>query len=114
MIDGGCRDVSVALGQGYPMFTRGRFMRTGQDRVEIVSVNRVVSLGRVRVVPRDIIVADANGVVVVPRARAAEIAGIARGIDDIESQFRQAIQSGKTLTQACAELGYHKLQRKSQ
>lgn len=113
VIDGVCRDVSVALGKGYPMFTRGRFMRTGKDRVEIGSINAVVSLGRVRVVPRDIIVADANGVVVVPRGRAAEVARIAREIDAIEGRIRAAIEAGKTLTEARADLGYHQLQRKS-
>jgi regulator of RNase E activity RraA len=39
VIDGVCRDVAKALGDGYPLFTRGRFMRTGKDRVEVAGVN---------------------------------------------------------------------------
>lgn len=35
VIDGVCRDVSKALGDGYPLFTMGRFMRTGKDRVQV-------------------------------------------------------------------------------
>ena len=66
VIDGACRDVRKALGDGYPIFSKGRFMRTGKDRVQVESVNVPVSIGTARVAPRDIVVADANGVVVVP------------------------------------------------
>lgn len=110
VIDGVCRDVAKALGDGYPMFSRGRFMRTGKDRVEVAAVNEPVSIGTARVVARDIVVADANGVVVVPRARAREVAETARKIEEAESRIRELIASGKTLGQARAELGYHKLQ----
>ena len=39
VIDGVCRDVNKALGDGYPLFSRGRFMRTGKDRVQVGAVN---------------------------------------------------------------------------
>lgn len=112
VIDGVCRDVAKALGESYPLFTRGRFMRTGKDRVEIASVNQPVGVGTARVCARDIVVADANGVVVVPRARAAEVAETARRIEETESLIREQIASGKTLRHARAALGYHTLQRK--
>lgn len=112
VIDGVCRDVSKALGDGYPLFTRGRFMRTGKDRVEVESVNTPVSIGTARVVARDIVVADANGVVVVPRARAREVAELARKIEGVEAEIRAQIAQGKTLGQAREALGYHTLQRK--
>jgi regulator of RNase E activity RraA len=110
VIDGVCRDVVKALGDGYPLFTRGRFMRTGKDRVEVAAVNQPVSIGMARVVHRDIVVADANGVVVVPRLRASEVAKTARSIEEAESRIRAMISTGKTLGQARAELGYHTLQ----
>jgi len=112
VIDGVCRDVSKALGDGYPLFTKGRFMRTGKDRVEVASVNTPVSIGTARVVARDIVVADANGVVVVPRARARDVAELARKIEGVESEIRAQIAQGKTLGQARESLGYHTLQRK--
>ncbi|TDF63211.1 RraA family protein [Cupriavidus sp. L7L] len=113
VIDGVCRDVSKALGDGYPMFSRGRYMRTGKDRVQVESVNTPVSIGTARVCPRDIIVADANGVVVVPRERAREVAELALKIEAVEAQIRASISSGKTLGEARAALGYHTLQRKA-
>lgn len=112
VIDGVCRDVNKALGDGYPMFSKGRFMRTGKDRVQIQSVNQPVSIGAARVCARDIVVADANGVVIVPRARAAEVAACARQIELIEADIRALIAQGKTLKEARAALGYHSLQRK--
>ena len=112
VIDGVCRDVNKALGDGYPIFSKGRFMRTGKDRVQVQSVNQPVSIGTVRVCARDIVVADANGVVIVPRAHAAEVAACARQIESVEAEIRALISQGKTLKEARAALGYHNLQRK--
>ena len=112
VIDGVCRDVNKALGDGYPIFSKGRFMRTGKDRVQVQSVNQPVSIGTARVCARDIVVADANGVVIVPRAYAAEVAACARQIESVEAEIRALISQGKTLKEARAALGYHNLQRK--
>eukprot|EP01133_Synstelium_polycarpum_P009961 gene9961-11629_t len=112
VIDGVCRDVSKALGDGYPLFTKGRFMRTGKDRVEVEAVNQPVSIGQARVCARDIVVADANGVVIVPRERAHEVAACARSIEAVEARIRALLDEGKSLREARAALGYHTLQRK--
>ncbi|MFJ2390857.1 RraA family protein [Pseudomonas koreensis] len=113
VIDGVCRDVSKALGDGYPIFSKGRFMRTGKDRVQVQSVNQPVSIGTARVSARDIVIADANGVVIVPRSRAEEVAACARQIETVEADIRALIAEGKTLKEARAALGYHSLQRKA-
>ncbi|TSD83494.1 RraA family protein [Mycobacterium sp. KBS0706] len=113
VIDGVCRDVSKAQADGYPLFTRGRFMRTGKDRVQVEAVNVTVSIGEARVSPRDVVVADANGVVVVPRDRAREVAETARQIEAVEARIREAIANGSTIAAAREQLGYHTLQRKS-
>lgn len=113
VIDGVCRDVSKALGDGYPVFSKGRFMRTGKDRVQVESVNQPVSIGQARVCARDIVVADANGVVIVPRERAREVAACARSIEEVESRIRALLAEGKSLKVARTALNYHTLQRKS-
>ena len=113
VIDGVCRDVAKALGDGYALFTAGRFMRTGKDRVEVAAVNQPVSIGHTRVCARDIVVADANGVVVVPLARAREVAETARSIELAEAQIRELIAAGKTLGQARKTVGYHQLQTRT-
>lgn len=113
VIDGVCRDVGKALADGYPLFTAGRFMRTGKDRVQVESVNATVGIGTVRVASRDIVVADANGVVIVPRARAREVAEAAHKIETTEAAIREQIAKGATIGEARASLGYHNLQRKA-
>ena len=113
VIDGVCRDVHKALGDGYPIFTKGRFMRTGKDRVQVNAINQPVSIGTARVEANDIVVADASGVVIVPRGQAEEVARVAHEIEKTESAIRQALAEGKSLRQAREELGYHLLQRKA-
>jgi regulator of RNase E activity RraA len=113
VIDGVCRDVSKAITDDYAMFSKGSFMRTGKDRVQVESVNMPVSIGRARVNTRDIVIADASGVVVVPRGRATEVAAVAREIEEREQRIRDLISDGKTLGEARAALGYHMLQRKA-
>jgi len=88
-------------------------MRTGKDRVQVQAINQPVSIGTARVCARDIIVADANGVVVVPRERAREVAATARRIEAVEAQIRTQISQGKSLRQAREALGYHTLQSKA-
>jgi regulator of RNase E activity RraA len=112
VINGVCRDVNKAISDNYPLFSIGRFMRTGKDRVEVESVNTTISIGHVRVEPDDIIVADANGVVVVPRKVATQVAQTAHDIETVESQIRKAIESGMSISEARNKLNYHTLQRK--
>lgn len=110
VVDGVCRDVCRAIADEYPMFTAGRWMRTGKDRVEVGGVNDPIGIGNVHVNPRDIVVGDANGVVIVPRDRAPEVAEVARDIERSEERIRELIAGGVTLAAARRELGYHKLQ----
>ncbi|KAJ5245088.1 hypothetical protein N7489_005184 [Penicillium chrysogenum] len=112
VIDGVCRDVNPAINDGYPIFTAGRWMRTGKDRVQVGGVNEAIGIGKVHVQPRDIVVADANGVVIVPRNRAREVAELATKIEKSEEGIRDLITSGASIAEAREKLGYHTLQRK--
>ncbi|KAL4757925.1 RraA family protein [Aspergillus foveolatus] len=113
VIDGVCRDVNLATNEGYPIFTAGRWMRTGKDRVQVGGVNEPVGLGQVHVVPRDLVVADANGVVIVPRKRVREVTQVARAIEEAEAGIRERISNGATIAEARKALGYHTLQRRA-
>lgn len=107
-----CRDLNAALRQDYPLFSRGRFMRTGKDRVRLVAINTPVTINDVEISPLDIICGDADGALAIPAARAAEIAKIAERIEDVEARIIEAVKAGSTLVQARADLGYHDLQWK--
>jgi regulator of RNase E activity RraA len=111
VIDGVCRDVQRALGMGYPIYSRGRFMRTGKDRVEVSDVGRPVSIGGVNVAAGDLLLGDADGVLAVPRDLEDEVAEICAGIAAREDAIVADVLSGTSLTEARARHGYHLLQR---
>jgi regulator of RNase E activity RraA len=72
--DAGARDTDEVGLEGVPLYLRkrGRGIRPGRNELE--SVNRPVTIGGVLVCPGDIVVADGDGVVVVPRAVAEQVA----------------------------------------
>jgi regulator of RNase E activity RraA len=110
VIDGVCRDVPKIRELGYPIFTRGSFMMTGKDRVELEAVNVPVNVAQRQVRPGDIVLGDDSGVVVVPASRAEEVLAIARQVEHTEQEILRRIAEGKTLREARAELQYHALQ----
>lgn len=69
----------IAVGK-FPLYLRkkGRGIRPGRNELE--SVNRPVVIGGVLVCPGDIVVADGDGVIVVPRGVAEQVAKYAREI----------------------------------
>ncbi len=112
VIDGVCRDVPYILKEQYPIFTRGRFMMTGKDRVMVESMNVTISIGKTQVRPGDIMVGDDSGVVVVPRERASEILTLAAEIEAAENRIEEAVRGGLTLKEAREKYRYHHLQSK--
>ena len=112
VIDGICRDVDRSLTLGYPIFSRGNWMRTGKDRVRVEATQVPVSVGGIRVEPGDLLLGDGDGVVVVPAARAAEALSAAEAIERAEDSIRAEVQAGRSLREARAAAGYHDLQHR--
>jgi regulator of RNase E activity RraA len=110
VIDGVCRDISRSLELGYPVFSRGRNMQTGKDRVRLRQVQGPIQLGRVSVEPGDYVVGDADGVVVVPTRVVAQVIEVALTIEAAEDRIREAVAAGQRLDQARRQNGYHALQ----
>lgn len=78
--DAGSRDTDEIAIEKVPLYLRkkGRGIRPG--RIELESVNRPVVIGGVLVCPGDVVVADGDGVVVVPRKVAKQVAEYAQAI----------------------------------
>lgn len=111
VIDGICRDVDRSFALNYPVFSRGHWMRTGKDRVQVEEIGGPVSIGGVRIVPGDVLLGDSDGVVVIPAARIEHVAAIGREIAEAEARIRHALELGEGLRTAREGEGYHKLQR---
>jgi 4-hydroxy-4-methyl-2-oxoglutarate aldolase len=85
------RDTDEIETEGVPLYFRrpGRGIRPGRNEIE--SVNRPVVCGGVLVLPGDVVVADGDGVVVVPRAQAEDVARYARKIIEDDKEGRREL-----------------------
>jgi regulator of RNase E activity RraA len=113
VIHGVCRDVQRALDLNYPIFSRGRYMRTGKDRVEVESQGQPISLGEIQVRQGDILVGDADGLLVIPRVRETEVFETAREIEDAEQAIERETAKGIRLDDARKTFRYHQLQTRA-
>jgi regulator of RNase E activity RraA len=110
VIDGINRDVSLCLSLGYPIYSRGTWMRTGKDRVQVEGTNVNVTIGEARVGPGDILRGDADGVLVIPREHEESVLAVAAEIEAAEERIREATRTGERLDDARRRFRYHQLQ----
>ncbi len=111
VIHGVCRDVYRALDVHYPIYSCGRFMRTGKDRVEVSGMNVPIALGDMRVRPGDLVIGDDDGVLVVQQEHEAQVLEVALEIAELEDHIVEEAVSGTPLRVAREKYGYHQLQR---
>lgn len=112
VIDGVCRDVKVVKELDYPIYTKGCYMVTGKDRVQIESVNQPVTVSDLQICPGDLIMCDDNGALRIPKEKAEEVLQIAQEIETKEGGILAALKAGSTLAEARKQSGYHHLQSK--
>lgn len=99
IIDGVCRDIDGTRELGYPMFSRGTFMRTGKGRIGVESTQEPVVLGGVIVRPGDLVFGDDTGAVAVPAERIDEVLRLTERIVARDDAFAKAIKDGASMDQ---------------
>lgn len=90
---GSIRDTDEIIKQQIPVYLdpeqRGRGIRPGRNEVE--SVNRPIEVGGVLVRPGDVVVADGDGVIVVPREYAEQVASAAARVLETDKSARRSL-----------------------
>ncbi|MHB1325109.1 MAG: 3-hexulose-6-phosphate synthase [Thermoleophilia bacterium] len=98
IVYGAVRDTPEISELKFPVFA-SEFTPTAGEPKGFGEIDVPVTISRVRINPGDWLVGDDDGVVVIPKARAAEVANRAMDVLERENRLRKEIQDGSTLSQ---------------
>ena len=105
VVDGTVRDVAKMTDMGFPVFARGRYVYDAMHRPKVVDLDVEVEISGVRLRPGEIVIADRDGVVVVPKEVEEEAIQKAwKKIHD-ENRVREEIANGMKATEAWKRYG---------
>lgn len=93
VVDGAVRDSDELVASGFPVFSRG-INPTGGTKDGLGQVNMPISCGGVPVMPGDVVIGDADGIVVVPAPEAAAASERAAQREAAEARRIEAIRAG--------------------
>jgi regulator of RNase E activity RraA len=105
VIDGGVRDVAYLTKIGFPVFAVGIVPSTSVSHYRFAGANIPVNCDGVPVSAGDIVVADADGVAVVPRAQAPQVLALAQEMDFKEHSMYADIEKLKSIQEAVKKFG---------
>ncbi len=105
LIDGSVRDIATMDQMGFLVFARGACPRDSLHRQRVIAVDEPVQVGGVSIAPGDLILADDDGVVVVPQA--VEREAIARALEKVtaENRVRDEIRAGALASEVFQKYG---------
>lgn len=105
LLDGYARDVKALKEMKFPLFYKGRDVRTSKGRCEINECQIPVILDGVTIRPDDYIFGDIDGVIVIPKEVAEEVIRQAVETVEKENEVRTRLLNGSTLQKAYEEIG---------
>lgn len=105
VVDGGCRDTAFIRRLGFPVYYRFTTPRDIVGRWLTDQLGGSVTIGGVTVATGDFLLADQDGIVVVPGRRAAEVIEAAEHAAGVENKVRTAILDGVDPEQAYLRYG---------
>lgn len=105
IVDGAVRDISRMKQMGFPVYALGSCIYDSKDRQRVIDVDVPVEIDGVIFEPNALVVADDDGVVVVPKRVEAECVRRAWEKVHAENEVRDAIQAGMKATAAFEKYG---------
>ena len=105
VIDGGVRDVAYLRKIGFPVFATGIVPSTSVHHYRFAGSQIPVVCNGVPVNPGDIVVADSDGVAVVPKAQAQAVLALAQQMDYKEHSMYAVIEQTKSIVEAVKKFG---------
>ena len=105
VIDGATRDAAAIMRMGFPTFVRYRTPQDSVPRWRVADWGQPVTIGNVRVSLGDVVVADLDGVVIVPRRAAQEVLRRCEKLVGTENRVRSAVRRGMTPLEAYQKFG---------
>ena len=105
VIDGGVRDVAYLRKIGFPVYATGIVPSTSVHHYRFAGSQIPLLCDGVAVNPGDIVVADSDGVVVVPIAKAEEVLKLAQQMDFKEHSMYPQIEQLKSIQEAVKRFG---------
>jgi regulator of RNase E activity RraA len=105
VIDGGVRDTAYLQKIGFPVYALGVVPSTSVGHYRFAGANIAVTCDGVAVNPNDFIVADGDGVVVVPAGVAVQVLQLAQEMDFKEHSMYAHIERLKSIEEAVAKFG---------
>jgi regulator of RNase E activity RraA len=105
VVDGAVRDVLKMKKMGFPVFARGVCVYDSRDRQRVIDLDVTVMIDGVRFSPGDLVVADTDGMAVIPQSVEKEVVRAAWEKVHTENEMREAIRQGMRATEAFERYG---------
>jgi 4-hydroxy-4-methyl-2-oxoglutarate aldolase len=109
IVDGACRDIDESRELGFPVYGRAAVQVTARGRIMQQSFNEEIQFAGAQVHPGDLVIADASGVVFIPRAREADVIAQAEALAGREAAMADAIRQGRSVLEVMESMGYESM-----
>ena len=112
VVDGAARDIDACKEFGFPVYARGTVPITARGRIMEESFNEVIRVGEVQVRPGDIVMADVNGVVIIPVEKFDDVLEAAAQIQQKEDAMVEELRRGVPILEVDQKYAYETMLKK--
>lgn len=106
VVDGPIRDIRRVLEVDFPVWAKGSIPTDSVGRAKLVGINETISCGGVEVNPNDIVMADRDGIVVIPKTADLErVVEKAEEVVGAERRSREELRKGASLREVYEKYG---------